>query len=460
MQGHGIVAQKNCFPDTGGQIMDFNYNTIKMLAHETGRKVTDLIALASQNDPFYQGSPKTLALAEWFADFYHSNYAPGTRVHVRRCHYKIVSLRLPLPNGTPYENTMECWATLLQATKAARYNRLVDIYSFDDRKNDEPYDRSRNNYNDPSINVQDYLYSSDLQLPDFPDYPSYSLYDYEANQPYHLEVWCEKTTMNDILTPLCDRYGMVLQTGAGELSITATANLARRLEAANKPARIFYISDFDPAGQSMPAAVARKLEYFVRKEGLEVDARLFPVVLTAEQVRRYNLPRIPVKDSDLRRERFERHHGTDASGNSAVELDALEALRPGELQRILTRYIESYYDVDLEQRTRQRKQELAVELNSIKQQILDRYADRIKDVREELEGIRADFTPRMETYSEHLQELWQDISADMEEEKSSIEEWPIPEGYEGQEIGDGLYNTERSYLDQIDVYKQFQGKVD
>lgn len=439
--------------------MEFSYSTIKALARESGRKVSDLIALASQNDPFYQGTPTTLALAEWFADFYHSNYPAGTRVHVRRCHYKIVSLRLMLPNGKPYENTMECWDTLLQATKAARYLRLVDIYSFDDRKNDEAYDRSRNNYSDPSIEVQDYLYSSSLELPEFPSYPSYNLYDYESKQPYHLEIWCEKTTMNDVLVPLCDAYGMVLQTGAGELSITATANLARRLETANKPARIFYISDFDPAGQSMPVAVARKLEYFVRNEGLNVDARLFPVVLTAEQVRRYDLPRIPVKDSDLRRDRFERHHGTDASGNSAVELDALEALRPGELQRILIRYIESYYDVDLERRTRQRKQELIAELDRIKKQVLSRYADQIKKVREELEGIRTDFTPRMEAYSENLQQLWQDISADMQDERPDVEDWPMPEGNEGQEIGEGLYNTERDYLDQIDVYKQFQGKA-
>jgi hypothetical protein len=434
--------------------MEFSYSTIKELARESGRKVSDLIALATQNDPFYQGTPASLALAEWFADFYHNYEAPGTRVHVRRCHYKIVSLGLTLPNGKPYENTMEAWDTLLIASKAARYLKLVDIYSFDDRKNDEAYDRSRNRASDPSIDVQGYLYSSDLQLPEFPDYPSFSLYDYESNQPYHLEIWCEKSTMNDVLIPLCDRYGMVLQTGAGELSITSAANLARRLEAAGKPARILYISDFDPAGQSMPVAVSRKLEYFVRNERLDVDVRLFPAILTAEQVRRYDLPRTPIKDSERRKDSFEQHHGT-----GAVELDALEALRPGELQRVLRSYIERYYDTSLEARTRQQKQELERELAVIRESVVNRHSDEIQQARAELEGIRQDFAPRMDAYSERLQELWQAISDDLQAEAPDLDEYQIPEGRKADEIAGGLYNSERDYLDQIDAYKQFQGKT-
>jgi hypothetical protein len=68
-------------------------------------------------------------------------------------------------------------------------------------------------------------------------------------------LWCEKTTINDVLEPLCREYGAVLQSGAGELSITATRLLAERLQEQEKPTRIFYISDFDPAVESMPVAV-------------------------------------------------------------------------------------------------------------------------------------------------------------------------------------------------------------
>jgi hypothetical protein len=57
-------------------------------------------------------------------------------------------------------------------------------------------------------------------LPDFPDPPQYGPVRLARAQRYHVEVVCEKSTMNDVLIPLCERYGMNLQTGAGELSIT------------------------------------------------------------------------------------------------------------------------------------------------------------------------------------------------------------------------------------------------
>ncbi len=44
-----------------------DYEQIKLLAKSTGQRVTDLIALAPQNDPFYTGTPSDWALAEWFA---------------------------------------------------------------------------------------------------------------------------------------------------------------------------------------------------------------------------------------------------------------------------------------------------------------------------------------------------------------------------------------------------------
>src|SRR5207244_12427132 len=107
--------------------------------------------------------------------------------------------------------------------------------------------------------------------------------------------------------------------------------------------RILYVSDFDPAGQSMPVAVARKIEYFVRTLGLDVDVRVFPVVLTLDQIQYYRLPRTPIKETERRRTGFESRHG-----EGAVELDALEALYPGELTSVLSQYIEEYYAASLD----------------------------------------------------------------------------------------------------------------
>src|SRR5262249_51819997 len=157
-------------------------------------------------------------------------------------------------------------------------------------------------------------------------------YDYAAaDQPYLVEIWVEKSTMNDVLEPLCGQLSVNLVTSLGFQSMTAAVNLlqrAARLAAAGRPCRVFYISDYDPAGDGMPVAVARQIEFWLSQYAPGADIKLTPLVLTREQVVAYDLPRTPIKESDRRRANFEALHG-----EGAVELDALEALHPGELRR-------------------------------------------------------------------------------------------------------------------------------
>src|SRR5437588_5156189 len=72
-----------------------NYEMIKQLAKEMGCKVTDLIPLAPQNDPFYTGTPTDWAVAEWFAQLW-QQFGYRDKVHIRRVHYQIVSQRTPV----------------------------------------------------------------------------------------------------------------------------------------------------------------------------------------------------------------------------------------------------------------------------------------------------------------------------------------------------------------------------
>ena len=432
-----------------------NYEQIKQLARQTGQRVTDLIPLAPQNDPFYTGTPGDWALGQWFADLWQA-FQYTSRVHIRRVHYQIVSQHPPIamPNGLPYENTETCWNVLNQASKAARYLQLVDPAAFNDRRNPDPIVYASHEVPEPEVRVRGRLWASQLQLPDFPDLPYYSVSGYEALQAYHLELWCEKSTMNDVLEPLCQHYGMNLQTGLGELSITATLALAHRLQAAGKPARIFYVSDFDPAGQSMPVSVSRKVEYFVRTLGLEVDVRVFPVILTVEQVQAYQLPRTPIKDTERRRVGFE-----DRYGEGAVELDALEALYPGELQAVLEQCIQCYYDTSLPARVRHAEAGLEHDLNHIWQQVVSRYAQDVEGLRSEYEQLRQEYAGRMAGYSERLQALWQAIQGELNLSIPHLGYYPLPMAAPAGEVGDGLYNSARDYLEQIEAYKQFQGKL-
>src|SRR5438309_549110 len=151
-----------------------NYEQIKQLARQMGQRVTDLIPLAPQNDPFYTGTPGDWALAEWFAGLWQAfNYS--TKVHIRRVHYQIISQDPPalLPNGKPYENTEECWNVLNLASKAARYLRLVDPAAFNDRRNPDPVVYAEHQVYAPEVSVNKNLWGSELRLPRFPNLPSY-----------------------------------------------------------------------------------------------------------------------------------------------------------------------------------------------------------------------------------------------------------------------------------------------
>jgi hypothetical protein len=433
----------------------YNYESIKVLAKHRGCKVTDLIALAPQNDPFYVGTPGDRAHGEWFADLW-QRFGYRSGVHIRRVHYQVLSQEpvMSLPNGVvPYENTDTCWNTLSMASKAARYLELVDPGAFVDRRNPEAAIHLPQAPGEPALYVDDGLWGGQTQLPDFPDLPSYDIGNYAGQQRYHLEIWCEKSTMNDVLEPLCARYGANLQTGVGELSVTATLALVRRLEASGKPARIFYVSDFDPAGQSMPVAIARKAEYFIRASGLNVDMRLFPVVLTAEQVRQYRLPRTPIKESERRRDGFEQRYG-----EGAVELDALEALYPGELSRILSGFIGQYYDTGLDLRVMDARGALQRDLEDVQQAIIDRHAAEIQALQDDYQQLQAEFRARMRNYGDRLTTLWQAIGEEMATEAPDLSDYPVPTARTAAEIGAGLYNSHRDYIEQISAYKSHQGK--
>src|SRR3989442_7791851 len=236
--------------------------------------------------------------------------------------------------------------------------------------------------------------------------------------------------MDDILVPLFERYGANLQIGVGELSITASLALVSRLEQAGRPARIVYVSDFDQAGQSMPVAVARKIEYFVRTLGLGVDVRVFPVVLTLEQIQYYRLPRTPIKETERRRMGFESRHG-----EGAVELDALEALYPGELQAVLSRYIECYYDSSLDERIEQARATLESDLGGIWQQVVGRYTDDVQALRSEYEQLQREFEVRMAGYSQRVQGLWQAMRQELDVSEPDVGYYPLPQPEWNADIG-------------------------
>jgi hypothetical protein len=401
----------------------------------------DLIVLSPINDPFNVETVGRKRDAKWFAELYRQ-YGFGLGIHVRRIHYRLVSQKTPviMPDGKPYENTIDCSVKLGVASRDARYLDLVDINDFVDRRN-------RNT----AINLTDDIISgrsASLDIDDLsdgislPSPPTLYFSTPKVPQRYHLEIVCEKSTIDDILIPLGRKYDINVTCCVGEISVTRCREIVQRAKASRRPCRILYLSDFDPAGASMPVACARKIEFFVRKENLNLDIQLRPIVLTHEQCEEYELPRTPIKEKEKRAGRFE-----DRFGEGATELDALEALHPGELKDILTREIERYYDVELDENVDAIASDIDDEIDDANEKVHDQYADEIEALQKECAALE-----------ERRKLLWERMEASLDAEAPYLGETAWPEPCDGDEDPDPLYDSKRSYVEQIDRYKHHQGK--
>jgi hypothetical protein len=436
--------------------MTLTYDDLKTLAADLGCPVRELYALAAQNDPFFAGSPGRRQAAEWFADLW-QKLAIRNGVHQRRIHYQLVSQRKPIRlwDGMPYHNTIECWTALGKASVAARYLDLVPVGAFVDRRNAEPTDHLAGYETAGFLGIWPDSPAVQWSLSPMPGLPQLTLLPPELAQRFHIEIWCEKTTVNDILRPLAERYRLCLVTGAGELSVTRCNELIARAAISQKPVRILYVSDFDPAGQSMPVAVARKIEFFnARDAGGALDIQLRPVVLTEDQCREYELPRTPIKESERRAARFEARFGT-----GATELDALEALHPGVLRRILRDEILRYYDPTLTARRDEAAGEVYAEIHQISADLRRDFADRIEPLEVEWQAIQEGMQDRVRDWHDRAAVVWTEMTAALEERAPDFDaiEWPEPA--DGDEDPDPLFDSTRTYVDQMKAYRGFQGRL-
>ena len=231
--------------------------------------------------------------------------------------------------------------------------------------------------------------SVQVYAPSMPALPSLELYGGKHSQKFIIEVWIEKSTQNDWLVPLCRRRGVNLMVGIGEQSEIRSRQLALRAARYGVPVRIIYIADFDPGGRSMPKAVARKVEFTIAKLDLDVDLQLIPLALTADQCREYRLPR-PIKETERRKATFE-----STFGEGATELDALEALHPGELARLLNAEIDNWLDLCLDARSESVHRSLLNDLGIIEEEVRSRYEVQIALLRSAFDDIVARSTTSM-----------------------------------------------------------------
>jgi hypothetical protein len=484
-----------------GIVSPKDHAELKALAEERGRPLKTLCALDAKNDPYMVGQPWRSDRAHWFVGLY-NRLRLKLGIHVRHIFYKLVSQREPVfrLNGKPFENTVECFTDLSDACRDARYIDLIPAEAIIDRRNPPPIINDRYYAAPAQIQIIDggivsHAFGREYLAPSLTLPEMVLISEPHIGQRYHLEIWIEKSTANEVLLPLGVQYGINIATFVGEVSATSCKNLVDRAIAAGRPVRIFHITDFDPGGRSMPVAAAAKIDFYARKSGVDLDIQLEHVALTAEQCIYYELPKTPIKESELR---FK-----DQFGEGGTELDALEATHPGALRQILVEHIERYYDHDLNESVSEAVGRFRTEIERATSEVRGLYADEFAALEERRSAINLAFeqvrNAARETYEaaveptrrayyaaqaqamvvfnealeqsrDEIMEMQQDLIAEAEPLIAEMAEdlaqfapdpelfdWPEPaEAEEGED--DPLYDSTRTYVEQVDRFREYQGK--
>lgn len=342
---------------------------IKSRAKELDVDADDLLILSRQNDPFWTGTDGDHAKAQWFAELYEKAVASreDDRIHVRGVHYATVMLDEEVEPPTSrtswdvYQNTETCWSYLAQAAKTARILGYVPLDKVRDEKNDQ---RTVTEYGEHVTNpdLEELVPSAEgVGVPTIPevhevanvywgdgsatadgpvDYLAESFakaqlrgieIDEARQQPYHIELWSEKALPGPVKEE-ARRYNVnVLVEGEGQLSYSIAGDFARRVNDAKKPAVVFYLSDFDPAGDEMAAAMASKLEWAARTGKLDERVVVKQLAIRQDQIAKYDLgPRTPINVEATTDAGETNPYATkvndweERKGAGAVELNVLE----------------------------------------------------------------------------------------------------------------------------------------
>ena len=146
-------------------------------------------------------------------------------------------------------------------------------------------------------------------------------------------------------------------------------------------------------------------------------------------------------------------------------MDALEALHPGELAKIVEEAMTPYWDSDFENKlidTWSETQEIVddiwedrtepiqnnlAELKSVVYPILEKYDVRFKDIQKELDS-------ELQPHIERLESLRLAVEEKAESLKDEIELPKLPEAMVNPPNRDWLYDSNRGWLDQLKAYKQ------
>jgi hypothetical protein len=346
---------------------------------ERACSLRDLTVLAPQNDPFRVDTPARHRDGEWLAITARELGLGYRHIHLRGLHYMVIG-RLK-PDGLPYTNTDKDWLWLSgDAGKAARWLRYIPFGQIVDQRNAPPEIRE---FTRPAPGA--YLSTElDIEIP-YNIEPALYTHDFRGAQPYKTVMFGEKSSLNDVLSPLAEAYDADLYLPTGEISDTLLHHMASVAERDGRPMAVLCFSDCDPVGWQMPVSIARKLQAFRVLLPAMPDFAVYRVALTPEQVGEYGLPSTPLKETERRADKWRQ-----ATGVQQTEIDALASLRPDLLETVARQALDKFYDHTLAARVARYRVEWLDRAQHLIEATFDtdRLGEIRRDAEQQLDGMR------------------------------------------------------------------------
>lgn len=158
--------------------------------------------------------------------------------------------------------------------------------------------------------------------------------DYWQDQPTLVELWSEKSTVQGVLAPVLQEFGVTFRVMKGFGSFTAVRQAAEDSLYVDRPAVALYLGDWDPSGLYMSDAdLPRRLERYGSAWNFE------RIALCREDLDQLPSFRTDSKANDARVQWYMKH--TTADPLRCWELDAMD---PNELRERVSDAILSYID--------------------------------------------------------------------------------------------------------------------
>lgn len=211
-------------------------------------------------------------------------------------------------------------ARLIIENKQTAYKRLSAVLVEARETGQVPWDamedRTRSISGTPSLNDISDPEDSSWSTINYVENSSGIVADKWLYQEWYVEVWLEKQALEGVFEDVTLGMEVVLMPGRGYSSATFLKDAAERMQNASmedKKLAVLYFGDYDPSGMDIERYVEEKMA----AHGVDLD-HFSRIALTLDQIQEHELPPVPAKTSDSRRDAFVAIHG-----DMAVELDAL-----------------------------------------------------------------------------------------------------------------------------------------